>query len=55
MPYPVKHPANLALQIVEFVAIFALVYGVCFVIFPVVYGVLVDTATAMVQLSLRHL
>ena len=55
MPYPVKHPINLALQIVEFVAILALVYGACFIVFPAFYNMLLDIATIMVNLQLGYL
>ncbi len=55
MPYPVKHPVNIALQIVEFVALFALAYGVCFVLFPAFYHMLLDIATIMVNSQLGYL
>ena len=54
MPY-LKQPPNLALQVLEFAVIMAIVYGVCLVIFPAIFGVLTDTSAFMVQSSLRHL
>ncbi len=54
MPY-LKQPPNLALQVLEFIAILAIVYGICLVVFPAIFDMLVDTAVIMVQVHLRHL
>jgi len=55
MPYPIKHVTSLALQIVEFTTILVIVYGICFIIFPAVYDVLVDVSVIIIESRLVHL
>lgn len=55
MPYPVKQPANLALQIIEFIVILALVYGVFFIVFPAIFDIVTDASLIMVNSQLKYL